>query len=42
MQNNILPFTTTLKKCCLEKCTGISFVDSTPIRVCKNKRIEPQ
>jgi hypothetical protein len=21
-------------------CTGISFVDSTPIRVCKNKRIE--
>ena len=22
------------------ECTGISFVDSTPIRVCKNKRIE--
>ncbi len=27
------------KTCCLGKCTGISFVDSTPIRVCKNKRI---
>ena len=27
------------KTCCLGKCTGISFVDSTPIRVCGNKRI---
>lgn len=27
------------KTCCLGDCTGISFVDSTPIRVCKNKRI---
>lgn len=27
------------KTCCLGKCSGISFVDSTPIRVCKNKRI---
>lgn len=27
-------------KCCLSaKCTGISFVDSTPLRVCKNRRI---
>jgi hypothetical protein len=24
----------------LESCTGIYFVDSTPIRVCKNKRIK--
>jgi len=29
-----------LKTCCLGKCTGISFVYSTPIRVCKNKRIK--
>ena len=21
------------------KCTGISFIDSTPLRVCKNQRI---
>jgi hypothetical protein len=28
-----------LKTVCLGKCTGISFVDSTPIRVCNNKRI---
>ncbi len=27
------------KTCCLGKCTGISFVDSTPIQVCKSKRI---
>lgn len=35
----ILPFTLFVKTCCLGDCTGISFVDSTPIRVCKNKRI---
>ena len=40
MQNNILPLTMFLQTCCLGKCTGISFVDSTPIRVCKNKRIK--
>ena len=28
-----------LKTCCLGDCTGISFVDSTPVRTCKNKRI---
>jgi hypothetical protein len=27
------------KTCCSGNCTGILFVDSTPIRVCKNKRI---
>ncbi len=27
------------KTCCLGDCTGISYVDSTPLRVCKNKRI---
>ena len=35
----ILPFTLFLKTCCLGDCSGISFIDSTPIRVCKNKRI---
>jgi len=34
-----MPMTLFLKTCCLGECTGISFVDSTPIRVCKNKRI---
>ena len=28
-----------LKTCCLGECIGISFVDATPIRVCKSKRI---
>jgi hypothetical protein len=28
-----------LKTCCLGDSTGISFVDSAPIRVCKLKRI---
>jgi len=27
------------KTCCLGQCTGISFIDSTPLRVCRNKRI---
>lgn len=35
----ILPMAVFAKTCCLGECTGISFVDSTPIRVCKNKRI---
>lgn len=35
-----LPMTLFLKSCCLGECTGISFVDSTPVRVCKNKRIK--
>lgn len=34
-----VPMTLFLKTCCLGESTGISFVDSTPIRVCKNKRI---
>ncbi len=34
-----MPMTLFLKTCCLGTCTGISFVDSTPVRVCKNKRI---
>ncbi len=27
------------KTCCLGQCSGISFIDSTPLRVCRNKRI---
>jgi hypothetical protein len=40
MQSAVLPMTLMLKTCCLGESTGISFVDSTPIRVCKNKRIK--
>tara|TARA_R110000868_G_scaffold58291_2_gene180134 strand:+ start:517 stop:765 length:249 start_codon:yes stop_codon:yes gene_type:complete len=29
-----------LKTCCLGDGTGIAFIDSTPIRVSKNKRIK--
>lgn len=39
-QSVLLPMTMFLKTCCLGNCTGISFVDSTPIRVCNNKRIK--
>lgn len=28
-----------VKTFCVGECTGISYVDSTPLRVCKNKRI---
>jgi hypothetical protein len=39
MQSNLLPLTLYMKTCCLGECTGISFIDSTPIRACENKRI---
>lgn len=39
MQVAALPMTLFLKSQCLGDGTGISFIDSTPIRVCKNKRI---
>jgi hypothetical protein len=39
MQQSLMPMTLFLKTCCLGECTGISFVDSTPVRVCKPKRI---
>jgi hypothetical protein len=40
LANNVcLPMTVFLKTCCLGECTGISFVDSTSIRACKNKPI---
>lgn len=35
----VLPLAIFTKTCCMGDCTGISFVDSTPIPVCKNKRI---
>ena len=39
MQSATLLMTLFLKSQCLGKGTGISFINSTPIRVCKNKRI---
>jgi hypothetical protein len=39
LQSSALAMTLFLKTCCLGECTGISYIDSTPIRVCKNKRI---
>ncbi|MEE9362211.1 MAG: transposase, partial [Cellulophaga sp.] len=39
MQQNLMAITLFLKTCCLGDCSGISFIDSTPVRVCKNKRI---
>lgn len=35
----MLPLTIFLKEVLLGKCTGITFVDSTPLRVCKPQRI---
>ncbi|QMU66740.1 MAG: IS982 family transposase [Flavobacteriaceae bacterium] len=39
MQSNMLPLIIYMKTCCLGQCTGISFIDSTPLRVCNKKRI---
>jgi hypothetical protein len=39
MSSVLLPLTIYLKACRSGKCSGISFVDSTPLRVCHNKRI---
>lgn len=38
-KNVVLPMAMFAKTCCMGECTGISFIDSTPLRVCKNKRI---
>lgn len=35
----LLPMAIFIKKVLLGTCTGISFVDSTPLRVCRNQRI---
>src|SRR5215510_87554 len=37
-QKALLPMTVFLQVCCMGKCTGISIIDSTPIRVCHIKR----
>ena len=39
MGQSLMAMSLFLKTSCLGDCTGISFVDSTPIRVCKSKRI---
>lgn len=39
LQGAILPMAVFLKTCCMGQCTGISYIDSTSISVCKNKRI---
>jgi hypothetical protein len=36
----MIPFVLFLKLICFGKCTGITFIDSTKIAVCKNKRIK--
>ena len=38
-QTVLFPMTLFLKHISQDKCTGISFVDSTPLRVCHNRRI---
>ncbi len=40
IQGATLPRSLVLKTCCMGDGTGIAFIDSTPIRVCKNKRIK--
>ena len=35
----LFPMTIFVKEVLLGKCTGMSFVDSTPLRVCRNQRI---
>lgn len=40
MQSNLMTLTMFAKTCALGSCTGISFVDSTSIKVCGNKRIK--
>lgn len=37
-QKAIMPLCCFLQMACLGKCTGVSFIDSTPIRVCHIKR----
>ena len=38
-QKVAIPFILFVKRCCLGGCTGISFVDSTALRFCRNQRI---
>lgn len=38
-RNIAIPLALFIKKVLLGKCTGVSFVDSTPLRVCRSQRI---
>ncbi|THV57869.1 MULTISPECIES: transposase [Chryseobacterium] len=38
-KQSFMPMSIFLKSENLSDCTGISFVDSTPLRVCHNRRI---
>lgn len=40
MQASAMPMSLFLKTCCMGEGTGISFIDSTPIRVCNPKRVK--
>lgn len=37
-QKAVVPMALFLKVCCLGKCMGISFIDSTPLRACHIKK----
>jgi hypothetical protein len=37
-QKAIMPMAIFLKTCCLGKCTGVSFIDSTPLKACHIRR----
>jgi hypothetical protein len=34
-----VPFMLYLKECCMGECSGINFIDSTTLKVCRNQRI---
>jgi len=40
LPSSLVPLAVYLKVCCLGDCTGISYIDSTPIAVCHNRRIK--
>jgi hypothetical protein len=37
-QKAVMPMAIFLKTCCLGRCTGVSYIDSTPMRVCHTRR----
>lgn len=39
LRKEVVPFILFVNRCCMGACTGISFVDSTALRVCRNQRI---
>ncbi|EKO62795.1 transposase DDE domain protein [Leptospira kirschneri str. H2] len=39
MPNALTVIASFLSNSCLEKCSGISFIDSTILKVCDNRRI---